>query len=394
MNTLPPLAPPLPLSASELTLSKEKSYYTVVTAIAVLVWLGLAITIIGFAYAALFGLLFWIGSGLLIAHLRSECVRVDEAQLPQLYLTFLDVCQRLGVKTPPTLYVLQAGGALNAFAARFSGRNFVVVYSDMLDALGPDSPEMRFILGHELGHLKSNHILKQVLLAPGIFMPLIGPAYLRACEASCDRHGVFAAGDIDSGTRALLALGGGKLHGRALDAAAFANQHHVERGFFVSWHELTSPYPTLSQRVGNLLALRDKKFAVESPRNGFAYLFALFTPGGRASGGAANLMIFIVIIGLMAAMAIPAFQKVRKVSIEKACLANRRMMTAALSNYANETRGSPRDLAELYGPDKALGRTPKCPTGGTYSVQWTLDGPQVVCSVHGHGVPPSLGGPP
>jgi Zn-dependent protease with chaperone function/competence protein ComGC len=371
---------------SELTLPKEKSYYTVVLIVSVLAWLGLAITIIGFFYAAFFGLLLWLGSGLLIAHLRAECVRVDEVQLPQLYVTFLEVCRKLGVTEPPSLYVLQAGGTLNAFATRFSGRNFVVVYSDMLDALGADSAEMRFILGHELGHLKSNHILKQVLLAPGIFTPLAGTAYLRACEASCDRHGLFAAGDIDASARALLALGGGKVHGRTLDATAFANQHRLERGFFISWHELTSAYPTLSQRVAKLLAFRDEKFAAIAPRNGFAYFFALMTPGGRASAGSANLLIFVVIIGLMAAMAIPAFQKVRQSSLAIACLNNQRMLETAFDQFSLEHGKPPTTFADVAGPGKYVASMPVCPGGGTYSAQpSTKRGFEVSCSVHGHG---------
>ncbi len=56
------------------------------------------------------------------------------------------------------LYVLQSGGILNAFAARHAGRSFVVVYSDFMDVLGADWREMKFILGHEIGHLRSRHV--------------------------------------------------------------------------------------------------------------------------------------------------------------------------------------------------------------------------------------------
>jgi Zn-dependent protease with chaperone function/competence protein ComGC len=380
----PPPATPAPgLTLANLTLEKEKSYFTVVLILSVLVWLVLAITIVGILYAALFALLAWLGNGLLTAHLRAETVRVDEQQLPRLHATFVEVCAQLGVTQIPALYVQQAGGILNAFATRFSGRNFVVVYSDMLEAFGPDSAEMRFILGHELGHLKSNHIMKLVLLAPGIFMPLIGPAYLRACEASCDRHGAFAAGDLDGAVRAMLTLGGGKSQARSLDAPAFARQHRDDRGFFVSWHELTSAYPTLSQRVKNLLALRDPAYEFTAPRNPFAYLTAFFTPGGRASG-AANMMVFVIIIGLLAAMAIPAFQKVRQTSLQKACLNNERQISSAVQQFELEQSRPPRQLEEFVGPGKLLKEFPRCPAGGTYKiVPDGKGGGQITCSVHG-----------
>jgi Zn-dependent protease with chaperone function/competence protein ComGC len=378
-----PASSPVSLDLGHLTLDKEKSYFTVVLVLSVLVWLVLTITIVGILYAALFAALAWLGNGLLTAHLRAETIRVDEQQLPRLHATFIEVCAQLGVSRIPDLYVQQAGGVLNAFATRFSGRNFVVVYSDMLDAFGPDSSEMRFILGHELGHLKSNHLLKMVLLAPGIFMPLIGPAYLRACEASCDRHGAFVAGDLDGAVRAILTLGGGKGQGRSLDASAFARQHRDDRGFFISWHELTSAYPTLSQRVKNLLALRDPAYEFTAPRNPFAYLTAFFTPGGRASG-AANMMIFVVIIGLLAAMAIPAFQKVRQSSLQKACLNNERQIGAVVQQYELENSRPPRQLEDFVGPGKLLKVFPSCPSGGNYKiVPDGKGGGKITCSVHG-----------
>ncbi|HRI82491.1 MAG TPA: M48 family metallopeptidase, partial [Opitutaceae bacterium] len=194
------------LSPSQLRIPKENTYFAFVLIVSLVVWVGLALTIIGIFYALFIGLFLWLGHGLLAAYLRAEAVRVSERQLPQLHATFLDVCQQLGVIRVPQLYVLQSGGLLNAFATRFAGRDFVVVYSDMLEAVGPDSPEMKFILGHEIGHLKSKHVLKQVLLAPGLFCPLLGPAYRRAWEISCDRFGAFAAQDMSGSLRAMLTL--------------------------------------------------------------------------------------------------------------------------------------------------------------------------------------------
>ena len=379
-----PDAAPLNLSGTNLTLAKEGKYFTFVLIISFLVWLALLISIVGIFYAGLFAFIAWIGNGLLTAHLRTEAVRVDEHQLPQLHATFLRVCQRLNVRIPPKLYVLQAGGVLNAFATRFAGRDFVVIYSDMLESFGPQSAEIQFILGHELGHLKSNHILKRILLAPGVFFPLIGPAYLRACEASCDRHGAFVADNLDGALRAMMTLSGGRHKERELDAIAFASQHHDERGFFVSWHELASAYPTLSQRVSQLLSLRDPKYAAPAPRNPFAYLFALITPGGHLGGGGANAMVFIVIIGLLAAMAIPAFQKVRENSIRVGCSNNERMIKAAYDQCELELGKAPERLNQFIGSGKLLAVMPKCLANGEYTVKALPSGScEVSCSIHG-----------
>lgn len=382
-----PTPPPLgSLHPGNLSVGKEKTYFVFVVIVSVIVWLALAATIIGAVYALVFGFFFWLGHGLLAAHLRAEAVRVSERQLPQLHATFLSVCQQLGVNPPPRLYVVQAGGALNAFATRFAGRNFVVVYSDMLEALGPDSAEIKFILGHELGHLKSNHPLKQTLLAPGLFCPLIGPAYRRAWETSSDRHGAFAAQDLDASLRAMLTLSGGKQQGRTLDAEAFASQHEEERGYFVSLHELSSSYPTLSRRMRDLRDLQTGAPTRRPDRNPLAYLTALFIPGGNVGGGggAASGLIFVVIIGLMAAMAIPAFQKVRQASILKACINNERMLSAAYDQFTLENGHPPHQLAQLVGPGSYIKAQPACPAGGSYLLPpGATQGDEIYCTVHG-----------
>ena len=375
---------PAGLTLATLTLRKERTYFTWVLLIAILFWLVIAISIVGIFYGAIIGVFLWIGNGLLVAHLRAEAVKIGERQMPELHATFREVCERLGVRTMPALYVLQAGGALNAFATRHTGRDFVVVYSDFLAALGPASPEMKFILGHELGHIQSGHVLKQIFLGPGMLFPLIGPAYRRAWESSCDRYGTFAAQDVAAAARALLVLGGGREHGQRLDASAYASQYREDRGFFVSLHELTSTYPTLSRRVTDTLALKDGVLAAKPERHPLAYLVAIFMPGGGASAAPANALVIVVIVGLLAAMAIPAFQKVRQSSQEKMCFNNSRMLSASLDQYQLENNHGATSWADIVGANKYLKSMPACPTGGSYSASVEKDAGYVVkCSKHG-----------
>ncbi len=380
--------PPLGLSLGRLGAPKESTYFTFVLIVSILVWVALAFSIVGLFYAAMFGVFFWLGNGLLIAYLRSEAVRVGPAQLPRLAAAFDEVCDRLQLKERPALYLLQSGGLLNAFATRFAGRDFVVVYSELLEALGPDSPEMKFILGHEVGHIQSRHILKQIFLGPGLFTPLLGPAYRRAWETSCDRYGAYAANDTDASVRAMLLLAGGRAYGPGLDAGAYAAQHHEERGFFVSLHELTSGYPTLSRRVVDLLSLPNGKPAPRASRNPIAYLFAMGMPGGNLGGGGGSMLIMVVIIGLLAAMAIPAFAKVREASQAKACINNSRMLAAALDQYQLEHGQGPENWDQIIGPDQYLKSMPVCPSYGEYNAEPGNTGYLVECSIHsGHESP-------
>jgi type IV pilus assembly protein PilA len=62
-----------------------------------------------------------------------------------------------------------------------------------------------------------------------------------------------------------------------------------------------------------------------------------------------EIMIVVVIIGLLAAMAIPAFQKVRASSQDKAVLNNLRQLSAAADQYFLEFGVNSVSSAELVG---------------------------------------------
>jgi type IV pilus assembly protein PilA len=63
-----------------------------------------------------------------------------------------------------------------------------------------------------------------------------------------------------------------------------------------------------------------------------------------------EIMIVVVIIGLLAAMAIPAFQKVRTNSQDKAVLNNARQLSAGADQYYLENGVSTVVLSDLIGP--------------------------------------------
>lgn len=65
-----------------------------------------------------------------------------------------------------------------------------------------------------------------------------------------------------------------------------------------------------------------------------------------------EIMIVVVIIGLLAAMAIPAFQKVRKSSIEKTLINDARQIASAAQQYFLENGVSSVAKSELIGDDK------------------------------------------
>ncbi|MCZ6674641.1 MAG: prepilin-type N-terminal cleavage/methylation domain-containing protein [Verrucomicrobia bacterium] len=65
-----------------------------------------------------------------------------------------------------------------------------------------------------------------------------------------------------------------------------------------------------------------------------------------------EIMIVVVIIGLLAAMAIPAFKKVRDTSQTKAIINNLRQLASAADQYFLENGVTSVSSAELVGTDK------------------------------------------
>jgi hypothetical protein len=93
---------------------------------------------------------------------------------------------------------------------------------------------------------------------------------------------------------------------------------------------------------------------------------------------------WIVVIGLLAAIAIPNFVKARQTAQQAACLSNLRMIDAAKETWQIEHKkadnSTPTDT-DLFGPQKSIAIKPSCPAGGDYTLNSL--GTKASCSIHG-----------
>lgn len=321
---------------------RERTLGAITLGIGLLIWLGL---IVGTFGGALIGLaigfvLYLFAQSALIAHIKGNGVELSEDQFPDLHRQFTACCDRLQIKTRPQAYILNGNGGLNAFATKFLGTQFVVLMSDVVDAMSNHADGVRFYIGHELGHLRMKHLSGHLLRWPALWLPLLGAAYSRARESTCDRHGLACSGSPEGAARSLAALSAGAKRWEHLDVMSYLRQAKYSSGFWMSFHELTAGYPWLTKRAARVMDT-----AVKMPRrNPLAYLLAMFVPYAGRLGAGFGFLVLVYIVGIMAAVAIPAYHDYTvKAKVNTAVIDSIPVRTA-LGNYYQSNQKIPASL--------------------------------------------------
>ena len=86
-------------------------------------------------------------------------IRVTEDNYPDIYEYIRYACEILDLRRPPELY-LQWGYDINACTIG-SDNPIIIINSGLIDLCSED--EILFIIGHECGHIKSNHMLYHMM---------------------------------------------------------------------------------------------------------------------------------------------------------------------------------------------------------------------------------------
>jgi len=220
--------------------------------LAVAIWILLAISIIGIIYAALIGIFLFTAHLALIAHVRGSAVRLRAEQFPDLHARVQEIARRAGLRRVPDAYIMQAGGALNAFATKFLGSHLLVLFSDLLEACEGDDAARDMVIAHEIGHVRCGHLRWRWLIFPGLLVPFVGSAYSRACEYTCDRYGAALCGDPRGAIRGLVILSAGGRHARAVNIEALAAQRRDLDNGLMTLGTWLATHPPLSQRIAVL----------------------------------------------------------------------------------------------------------------------------------------------
>ncbi len=244
---------------------KENSYFALRVIFSILIYAGIASALVmlpkvdpKFSASAIvipivaYFLVFYIVyNGLFVGMIKTQSVKLGDHQLPEIYKMVETLSASLNIRNTPNTYLIQAGGSLNAFAKKFMGSNYVVIYSDLLEAFYEGNVDaVEFVVAHELGHIKRNHFWKSLLLFPSALIPFLAPAYNRACELTCDNIGTFfnERGAVDG----LLILAGGKKIAREINVHVYIDQKRTDAGFWRWFAEKTMSHPALYKRLDHV----------------------------------------------------------------------------------------------------------------------------------------------
>lgn len=201
----------------------------------------------------------------------ASTVRVSERQFSRLHTLFGEACQILDIERPE-LFVAQSP-FLNAGAVGME-RPFVVLNSSIAQNL--DDKEILGVMGHELGHILSGHVLYKTLLnvlvrfsqffiripigdmaISGLIIAL--NEWSRKSELSADRAELLTVQNPDVPVKALMKMaGGGQIEEMDLgefltQAEEYRNSDSMQDNLFKLFNVLNQSHPFAVVRVAELL---------------------------------------------------------------------------------------------------------------------------------------------
>ena len=196
-----------------------------------------------------------VGREVTRASTRGTALQLSRAQYPELHATMTGYAQTLGLRRTPDLYLANGNGVLNAFAAQAFGHEFIVVANELFANLRRESQAgLRFILGHELAHVRLHHVSLwyQLSLCYTNWIPLLGAWLSRLREYSCDRHGAYLCPDGEVG---LVLLTSGRYTEQQVSIPQLLAQGRQLHGFWVELAQLPRTHPWTVRRLNTLYRL-------------------------------------------------------------------------------------------------------------------------------------------
>lgn len=171
-----------------------------------------------------------------IVELCGSNFHVTKESCPELYNMVRESAETLDIDRLPEIYTQWSYG-INAYTTGYKDDTILVLQSGSVDLM-PD-PELTFVIGHEMGHIKSGHVLYHMMvkffaqiisstvLAGKFIVPIqLGLNYwYRMSEFTADRAGLLVCQDLEAALGAIMKMAGlPKRYFNTSDPHVFAKQ--------------------------------------------------------------------------------------------------------------------------------------------------------------------------
>ena len=223
-----------------------------------LLWDFTAGNLIGMIFLGvmIFLLLVFIPLYKMYGNTRAYSVKVSEKNFPEIYQKSVEFAAKLGMNEVPAVYIEQQNGIINAFATAVIGKRYVGINAEIVDIAymeNKDFEPVYFVLAHEFAHHYFKHTSISIILLTffGMFVPVLGSAYSRSREYSCDRLAQLLL-ESDCAREAMILSAGRHLY-RHVDLDDYIDNARTERGFFIWFTNLIASHPIPLKRIAALV---------------------------------------------------------------------------------------------------------------------------------------------
>lgn len=191
--------------------------------------------------------------------LMAGAQQITHSNAPGLAALIQDNANRL--KPGPFEVYVVPEDVLNAYTFGLSSPKVVVLYGGLLKVM--DEDELRFVAGHEMGHICLGHTWLNSLVggmagipsssAASALLVLAFMSWNRACEFSADRAGMLACGKPEKAISALVKLVAAKRNLSTSEMERYLKRLDAEDDNLLSdLSELLAAHPMMIHRIEQL----------------------------------------------------------------------------------------------------------------------------------------------
>lgn len=195
---------------------------------------------------------------------------------PELYRVVKECADTLGIPVP---YVIVSDTVKGINACTAGTNQFAFIAISSLLPLVMKEKELKFVIGHECGHLALGHVVYHTAVSmmgvAGSLLPLVGPiiaktmsfplnAWSRRSEISADRAGLICCGDVEVAKRALFKLVAGILNTDGVDIDNYVRESEqmLDGATFGKLPEYLMQHPIIPKRIKALdLFVHSERYA-------------------------------------------------------------------------------------------------------------------------------------